>query len=160
MHFLFCIYFAMIVVPFKHGHKLAYTQVNEHAFKRSPPNIFAYYWLCMSTTPPPHKISDLRHSKENRVKPKSHFSKIQQCKEIQSPYLRLNGTRPLHSLTMSVSQRIIVLFCSFHCWWIRLDGYSAPIVVVFHSPWRLMRPLSKYGQLEDCLAIAKGSSSV
>lgn len=42
----------MIVVPFKHGHKLAYTQVNEHVFKRSPPNVFAQYWLCMSTTPP------------------------------------------------------------------------------------------------------------
>ena len=83
--------------------------------------------------------------------------------ELKNPYSLLTIDRLLqghHTLTMSVSLGKILRSCSFHRLWIRLDRLSIPIVAIFHIPWRLMEPLSKCSQLEACLAIARGPSSV
>lgn len=61
---------------------------------------------------------------------------------------RLCGAGSARSLTATISQGKILLSCSFHRPWIRLDGHG------FHIAPRLTKPLSKCSQLEACPAIA------
>lgn len=83
---------------------------------------------------------------------KPFYSKPQRSRrwrEIESlSSAQLCSAGSARSLTATISLGKILLFCSFHHPWIRLDGHG------FHIAPRLTKPLFKCSQLEACPAIA------